>query len=387
MTFSTLRALSFHSVESTPQWKYDVFLNFRGEDTRKGFISHLYHELQYWQAIKTFKDDREIEIGATISPELLSAIEESHLAIVVLSPNYASSTWCLDELAKIVESRETRESTILRVFFDVDPSDVRNQRRSFAEAFAKHEKSIDDINKVQRWRAALRKVANLSGWNSINYLSERDVIKAIVKCVWSKVRPLITLSNSKDKLVGIDYGLIEMSGFLALEVNDVRFIGIWGMGGVGKTTLAKLVFQRLSHHFEVTKFLYNVGEVSAKHSTLVDLQKQLVSPILKEKTQVWDEQQGTVYIRKCLFNKKVLLIIDNVDHYNQLEILVGNKSWFGDGSRIIVTTRDERLLIEHDIELSFKVEGLNDHRSLELFSQNAFKKDQPKDEFLQLSSH
>ncbi|XP_050369271.1 TMV resistance protein N-like [Argentina anserina] len=380
MIFTTQRA-----VESAPRWKYDVFLSFRGVDTRKGFISHLYHELQYWQAIKTFKDDRELEIGASISPELLTAIKGSHLVIVVLSPNYASSTWCLDELAEIIESRETRANTILPIFFNVEPSDVRNQRRTFAEAFANHEKSIDDMKKVQRWRAALRKVANLSGWNLKSYQSEREVIKDIVIRVWSEVRPLISLSDSTDKLVGVDYGLTVMSGLLALEVNDVRFIGVWGMGGVGKTTLAKLVFQRLSHHFEITKFLFNVREVSAKHGTLVDLQKQLVSPISKENTQIWDEQQGTDFIRKYLFNKKILLIIDDVDHYNQLEILVGNKSWFGDGSRIIVTSRDERLLIEHDIELSFKVEGLNDHKALELFSQNAFKEDQPKDEFLELS--
>ena len=155
---------------SAPRWKYDVFLSFRGEETRRGFISHLYDELQHGQAIKTFKDDRELEKGATISPELLSAIEQSHLAIVVLSPNYASSTWCLDELAKIVESMETRKNAILPVFLNVDPSDVRHQRSSFAEAFAKYDERFShDIEKVERWRAALTKVTNLCGCDSKNY--------------------------------------------------------------------------------------------------------------------------------------------------------------------------------------------------------------------------
>jgi hypothetical protein len=100
----------------------------------------------------------------------LGAIEQSHLAIVVLSPNYAFSTRCLDELAKIVESMEARKSTILPIFLDVDPSDVRHQRRSFAEAFAVYEEKYSDvIDKVERWRAALTKVANFSGWEAKNY--------------------------------------------------------------------------------------------------------------------------------------------------------------------------------------------------------------------------
>jgi hypothetical protein len=85
-------------------------------------------------------------------------------------------------------------------------------------------------------------------------------------------------------------------------------------------------------------------------------------------------------------NKKVLLVVDDVDHHNQLEKLVGNKSWFGEGSRIIVTTRDEHLLIEHDIELSFEVNRLDNSDALELFSHNALKKDQPEEGFLELSN-
>ncbi|VVA29081.1 PREDICTED: TMV resistance [Prunus dulcis] len=209
MGLSTQRAsASLTSAElAPPRWKHDVFLSFWGEDTRRGFISHLYHELHYWQAITTFKDDRELEKGASISPELLTAIKQSHLAIIVLSPTYASSTWCLDELSKILEYMEDTKR-ILPIFYGVHPSDVRNQWGSFAEAFTKHEEKFsEDADKVNRWRAALRKVGGLSGLDSKNSKSERELIEDIIKCAWTKVNPTCTSLDSQEKLVGIDFPL------------------------------------------------------------------------------------------------------------------------------------------------------------------------------------
>ncbi|KAK4587364.1 hypothetical protein RGQ29_024179 [Quercus rubra] len=150
---------------STPQWKYDDFLNFRGEDTRNGFTGHLYATLKQ-KGIVTFRDEEKLERGKSISPELLKAIEESKFAIVILSRNYASSTWCLDELAKIIECMREIGTTVWPIFYDVDPSNVCKQMRSFAQAFATHEEHFKDhIEKVQNCRATLKEVANLKGWH------------------------------------------------------------------------------------------------------------------------------------------------------------------------------------------------------------------------------
>ena len=150
---------------STPQWKYDVFLSFRGEDTRNGFADHLYAAL-IQKGIVTFRDEEKLERGKSISPGLLKAIEESKFAIVIISRNYASSSWCLDELAKIVECMKEIGTTVWPIFYDVDPSNVRKQTGSFAQAFATHEERFKDhIEKVQTWRATLKEVANLKGWH------------------------------------------------------------------------------------------------------------------------------------------------------------------------------------------------------------------------------
>ncbi|XP_068321698.1 TMV resistance protein N-like [Pyrus communis] len=386
MAMSTQRASApLLSLESAPRWKYDVFLSFRGVDTRKGFVSHLYRELCKFQGITTFLDDRELEEGTSIPLELPSAIKESHVAIVVLSPNYASSKWCLNELTAILQCMEARNS-VLPVFYETDPSDVGNQRGSFAKAFAEHEEKFittEDKKKVVQWKADLKRLSKISGWHSKQYKYESELIEKIVNSVWRKVQAAFTVSDSSQKLVGINYGLEQLGSLLAHDANDVRFIGVTGMGGIGKTTLAKLVYDRIFHHFEVYCFLANIRD-----RTLVSLQQQLLFTVLKEKIeQVRDQQLGMIYTEKCLRNKKVLLVLDDVDQINQLRVLARKEDWFGSGSRIIITTRNERLLVQHGITLCHSVKLLNDYEALALFSQHAFKKDLPEDGFLELSKY
>ena len=148
---------------SVARWKYGVFLSFRGEDTRYKFMGHLYEAL-IQKGIFTFKDDEKLERGKPISPDLLKAIEESRFAVVILSENYASSTWCLDELAKIICCEKETGMTVLPVFHYVEPSDVRKQMGTFALAFAKHEEK-ENKERVEKWRDALTQVGSLSGWH------------------------------------------------------------------------------------------------------------------------------------------------------------------------------------------------------------------------------
>ena len=160
MAFLTNEGAS--SFSSSHQWNYDVFLSFRGEDTRNNFTGHLYKALRD-QGFNTFIDD-DLQRGEEISMGLLKAIELSMISIVVFSKNFASSHWCLNELVKIFECRNNGQ-LVLPIFYKVSPSEIRNQDGKFGIALAKHEEKFkDDIKKVQRWRTTLTEAANLPGF-------------------------------------------------------------------------------------------------------------------------------------------------------------------------------------------------------------------------------
>ncbi|CAN4095656.1 unnamed protein product [Withania somnifera] len=154
---------------SSKNCKYDAFLSFRGEDTRRNFVSHLYNALVQGE-INVFKDDERLETGKSICEELPKAIEESRFAIVIFSESYASSKWCLEELAHIIKCRNKLDLILIPIFYNVSPSDVSHQNPPFAESFSQHEKKYkDDLDKVQRWRGACKQAGKISGYHLQNY--------------------------------------------------------------------------------------------------------------------------------------------------------------------------------------------------------------------------
>ncbi|GAU49373.1 hypothetical protein TSUD_252470 [Trifolium subterraneum] len=146
---------------STAKWQ--IFLSFRGEDTRNSFTGFLYQALSQG-GFKTFMDDGGLQTGDQISPSLLNAIEESRLSIIVLSENYANSTWCLEELVKILECKKSKTQIVWPIFYKVDPSDIRHLRKSYGKDMAQHQNNSGiNSERVQKWKSALIEVSNLSG--------------------------------------------------------------------------------------------------------------------------------------------------------------------------------------------------------------------------------
>lgn len=147
------------------KWTHDVFLSFRGEDTRSNFTSHL--DMALRQNGANVFIGYKLERGEQISETLLRTIQEALISIVVFSQNYASSSWCLDELVKIMDCKQSKGQIVWPIFYKVDPSDVRKQTGSFGEALAKHQANFNP--KTQIWREALTTAANLSGFDLGNY--------------------------------------------------------------------------------------------------------------------------------------------------------------------------------------------------------------------------
>ena len=151
-------------ITSEALWTNDVFLNFRDEDTHNSFIGQLHAALKK-KGVITFRDDENLERGKYILVELFKAIEKSRFAIVILSKHFATSTWCLEELATIIECMKEKGMIVLPTFYNVDPSNVWKQTGTFAQAFTEHEERFkENIAKAQKWRYALREVTNLFGW-------------------------------------------------------------------------------------------------------------------------------------------------------------------------------------------------------------------------------
>ncbi|KAG8633553.1 disease resistance protein RPV1 isoform X2 [Manihot esculenta] len=352
------------SSSVTQKRKYDVFLSFRGEDTRDNFTSHLYDALCH-KKIKTFIDN-DLERGEEIAPALLRTIEESTVSLIIFSKNYASSPWCLDEMVKILECKEMYGQTVLPIFYHVNPSDVRGQSGSFADAFIELEKNFKDkMERIPRWRADLMKAANLSGLVSRVIRPEAKLVKEIVKDVLRKLNH--ASSGDSKGLIGIDSHIRQIENLLRIGLRNVLIVGIWGMAGIGKTTIARAIFNTLSNQFEACIFLENIKEEAEQLKGLGHL-RNLESVSTKD--------------RICC--KRVLLVLDDLNDVDQLEVLIEKRD-FAFGSRVIVTSRDRQVL-KNGVDEIYEVEGFNDDEALQLFSLNAFKKSYPPSDWLELSN-
>ncbi|XP_056848268.1 probable disease resistance protein RPP1 isoform X2 [Raphanus sativus] len=370
---------SVHPASSSHNWTHDVFPSFRGEDIRRDFLSHIQKEFRR-KGITPFIDN-EINRGKSIGPELIRAIRESKIAIILLSKNYASSKWCLDELVEIMKCKET----VIPVFYKVDPSHVKKLTGYFGKVFKENcvGKSKEDIG---RWKEALDEVSTIAGYHSSNWDNEAVMIEEIVTSV-SKALINSVPSSDFDNLVGMRAHMEKMEPFLGLNSNEVKMIGIWGPSGIGKSTIARVLFSQNSHEFQFSVFMENIKSRYPRpffdvYSTKMQLQKEFLSQIINQE-DVTIRHLGVA--KERLKNKKVFIVLDDVDHLAQLDAMVEETRWFGPGSRIIVTTQNKELLDAHAIKHIYKVDFPPYNEALQIFCMYTFGQKYPYDGFENLS--
>ncbi|KAI9119788.1 hypothetical protein K1719_009177 [Acacia pycnantha] len=355
-----------------PPKKHDVFLSFRGEDTRRTFTSHLFTSLCQ-RGIRTYIDN-ELRKGDDISDALTQAIKDSSIAVVIFSENYASSKWCLNELIQILWCKEVQGQLVILVFYQIDPSHVRNQKQTYWEAFSKHESDFRlNRDRVNEWKQALFKTANLAGWDSRTCGNESELIQNIVSDVQQKIK--LSYPSSLMGLVGIDENCEKIERLL----KKVPIVGIWGMGGLGKTTMAKALFEKLSFKFESSCFLENIREDEEKRG-LTYLRDNLLSELLKEETSPHRPPNvaNNTFVMRSLSCKKVFIVLDDVSSWKQLDYLAPYCDYLGQGSKVIITTRHKQLLVSARVNEIYEAQPLSEHKSVELFNLRAFHSYQPK---------
>ncbi|VVA35894.1 PREDICTED: TMV resistance [Prunus dulcis] len=180
------------------QEKYDVFISFRGDETRDSFTSHL-HEALLRKNIETYMDDR-LEKGDDIEPALLEAIKRSKIALVIFSEYYASSTWCLKELVHILGCKKNHGQIVMPIFYRIDPSHVRKQKGTYAlEGLELKKRLKGSGHVVANWRAALKEAANISGFSRKTGRTEADFIEEVVQDVLTKLNMSTEPKNNTER--------------------------------------------------------------------------------------------------------------------------------------------------------------------------------------------
>ncbi|PKI39292.1 hypothetical protein CRG98_040348 [Punica granatum] len=335
-------------VSLPPGCEYEVFLSFRGPDTRESFTDCLYNSL-------------------------------SKISIPIFSKRYASSKWCLRELSLIAERYRENKQIVMPIFFDVRPDQVKNQTGNYDAALRQHAgKYPQDVGE---WRSALSELGQLKGWpledTANGYWGQ--FIKLVVTSVLSKLKKAHLPRNKT--FVGIERHADAVMSLLDVGIRDVRIVGIYGIRGIGKTTLAKDIYNKLldGSEFEGCSSLDNIREKSLPPNGLEWLQSKLVADITRRKGDEFGSvDDGTKVLMDRFRGKKVLILLDDVDNIKQLNVLVAEREWFGIGSRIIITTTDGGILREApQVDSSYEMGGMEQDEALELFNKHAFRTTDP----------
>uniref|UniRef100_A0A1J3EHK6 Putative WRKY transcription factor 16 n=1 Tax=Noccaea caerulescens TaxID=107243 RepID=A0A1J3EHK6_NOCCA len=271
---------------------------------------------------------------------------ESVASVLIFSKNYVSSKESLDDFLNTIRRRNDKGHLVTTVFYGVSISNLQELKGNFAKRFFEHRTSYQ----ASQWHNAHAEIGNLPGHEQSNNQSDCEFVEKIARDVYEKIFP-------KERIGVYSRMLPDIENLLCKQQWGVKRIGIWGMPGIGKTTLAQAVFDQMSGDYEVTCFVQNFHETFQEKGLRRLLQEHfndLTDPKLQQ---------------------RVLVVLDDVRNHLDAEFFLAGFVSFSLGSVIIVTSRDEQVLCQCQVNQTYKVEGLNKHEALKLFSWCAFGRD------------
>ncbi|XP_039165887.1 disease resistance protein RUN1-like [Eucalyptus grandis] len=320
---------SLSSISTSSRTNYEVFLSFRGPNTRNGFADYLYTSLINAR-IRVFRDNNDLDPGENIPDALVQSINQSKISIPIISKDYASSRSCLMELAQMVVCKEAEAPLVVPIFYDIDPADLKYQRGCVEESFSKHERRRIDRKEIYKWKQALGKITEMMGYD-LRKTNEGHgaIIETVVSYIleWLKKNDL----DVTDGLVGMEPHIREV----------MKKLGV----------------------------IYVNEQATGVHD------KDLISDLRrKERRRLGTLDQMTNVIESSFSKMKVLILLDDVHAFEQIKHLVRKLSWFGPGSRILMTVGKIDVLDGYGdgVADKYEVGEMGPCQALQLFRKHAF---------------
>ncbi|KAG0557244.1 hypothetical protein KC19_11G113000 [Ceratodon purpureus] len=325
---------------------YDVFLNHRGPDVKAGFVAHLDEALRD-AGLNPFLDKASLRKGDPASRSINDALEVAKIHVAVVSKGYAESKYCLSELVDMLRSGKP----VIPVYYEVEPAHLRwVENGPFKEAFEKHQ-SKRSPEQVEKWRDALRKLAGITGfcYCPSDYKGDEVELKREVVCaILSKLTPSYEALQVDRCMVGVEEHVHACVKKLEMITNTTGLLGLVGMGGVGKTSLAKLIYNHFVNHkkFQAMSFLtvdHNTTLSSLSSLGMVEkLQNQLLWDLLH--VQNCNDHSYSYWFHKLSHKGSTLIVLDDIHERSQFDEIILDVGLLGQGSCIIVTSRDRHVL-------------------------------------------
>ncbi|KAG0584173.1 hypothetical protein KC19_3G190400 [Ceratodon purpureus] len=353
---------------------YDVFLSHRGPDTKTGFVSYLYNALKD-AGLRPFLDCKSIDKGQPSWNCIEHAIRTAPVALVIFSESFAQSEWCLKELHVMLESQPSVK--VLPIFYKVRPWEVRRpESGQLKDGFRKLETRCSEAD-VEQWRVDLRNASELMGWEQsvADRRLEGDLVSEVVGKVFEVANKSLPLDVG-DYVVGVK----EVAEGIIRTLEDkknILILGLWGMGGIGKSTLARELYNQLSKRFSASCYVEDVrdkvirsGEEKVQGCILKDL-------CTDESTKIKNKSQGKIVLEERLCKNQILLVLDDIFYGMEVNYMISRKM-LAKGSMCILTSRDKAVFEElnsfdynHEIYIH-DVQVLSYKDSKQVFTSYAF---------------